>query len=178
MKDACGSKSCAADDSGPIAWFFQNLFKPLFSHSEVLALAGEGLKHDTLQNWANRKYVKPKMIKGKRSYNAIEVAQISMAPPLIKNFQMEPIAAFLVILLATQAFKRKLRSKEFSLEQAPHLLCAFTDPTDEPVVVGKATDKVFEPDQAFIVLPFGRLLNDLAKRAKHLVDSRSVRKAG
>jgi hypothetical protein len=177
MKDVSEPISWLNDDSQPIVWFFRNLFKPLFSHAEVLALVGEGLKHDTLQNWANRKYVKPKTIKGKRRYDANEVAQISMAQPLIRHFQAEPMTAILAILGATLVFQRKLK-KEFSLKQAPHLLCVFTNPIDEPVVVRKATAKVFESDEAFIVLPFGRLLNDLAKRQKLLVEARSVRKAG
>ena len=159
-------------ENHPIAWFFQNLFKPLFSHAEVLTLAGERLTHDTLQNWANRKYVKPKMVKGKRRYNAIEVAQIAIAQPLIKQFDVEPSTATLAIVTAALIFQRKMKSKEFSLNQAPHLLAIFTKHHDEPAFVQKPTAKLFETDEAFIVLPFGRLLNDLAKRQRHLVESR------
>jgi hypothetical protein len=161
-------------ENHPIAWFFQNLFKPLFSHAEVLTLAGDRLKHDTLQNWANRKYVEPKMVSGKRRYRAIEVAQISMAQPLISQFDMEPSTATLVILSATLIFQRKMKAKEFSLSQAPNLLCIFTGHHDiEPVVVQKPTTQLFQSNEAFLVLPFGRLLNDLAKRQKHLVESRA-----
>jgi hypothetical protein len=163
----------------PISWFFQNLFKPLFSHADVLALAGDRLKHDTLQNWTNRKYLEPKMIKGKRRYNANEVAQILIAQPLISQFYMDPRNAILNILGATLIVQRKLKDEEFSLKQAPQLLCIFTNAISDPTaVVLKPTAKHFETDEAFFVLPFGRLLNDLAKRQKRLVESRLAPKGG
>src|SRR5258708_5183232 len=107
----------------PISWFFQTLFKPLFSHADVMTLAGDRLRADTLQNWTNRKYLEPKIIKGKRRYNANEVAQVLIAQPLIAQFDMQPETAVLAILTATLIFQRKLKSKEFSLKQAPQLLC-------------------------------------------------------
>src|SRR4051812_465429 len=123
MKDASAPKSSWYDDSAPIAWFFQNLFKARFSQADVLTLAGEQLTQATLQNWANRKYVEPKLVRGKRRYTAIEVAQITMAQAMIKNLHMAPMEAVLAILTATTVFQRKLKSKEFSLEEASHLLC-------------------------------------------------------
>jgi hypothetical protein len=41
-----------ADDDDPVAWFFLNLFKPLFSHAEVLALSGERLTDVTRRHSA------------------------------------------------------------------------------------------------------------------------------
>ena len=162
----------------PISWFFQNLFKPLFSHAEMLALAGDRLKPDTLQNWTNRKYLEPKIIKGKRRYNPFEVAQISIAHPLISEFYMDPKNAILAVLGATLIFQRKLKSKEFSLDQAPHLLCIFTNAISDPTaVVLKPTTKHFETDEAFLVLPFGRALNNLAQKQKQLLEARPIRKA-
>src|ERR1700756_1048411 len=91
-----------------VEWFFVNLFKPLFTHAEVLDLAGDRIKHDTLQNWANREYVRPKLVNGKRRYNALEVAQVVLAQPLVQQLEMEPSSAVLALLSAVLLFNRKL----------------------------------------------------------------------
>jgi hypothetical protein len=181
MSDDTEGKIMFFDDrDDPISWFFRNLFEPRFNQAEVLMLAGERLKPDTLQNWANRRYVEPKMVGGKRRYSAIEVAQISLAQALIFNLEVEPSTATLAIVTAILIFHRKLKSEEFSLKQAPYLVGVFNNPINEPIFVDprKAAPKLFETDEAFFVIPFGRLLNDLAKRQRELVESRSMRKAG
>jgi len=156
----------------PISWFFQNFDKPNFNQTEVLVLAGERLKAVTLQNWTNRQYVKPKMVGGKRRYSALEVAQISLAQPLIWNFSVDPSTATLAIMSAMLIFHRKLKSKEVSLKEVPHMLGVFNKAIEDPIFIDarKATPKVFEGGEAFIVLPFGRILNDLAERQKQLVE--------
>lgn len=165
----------------PISWFFQNLDKPRFSQAEVLLLAGDRLKPNTLQNWTNRHYVKPKMVGGKRRYSALEVAQILLAQPLVLNLEVDPSTATLIIVTAMLIFHRKLRSEELSLKEAPYLLSVFKKAIEDPIFIDsrKAALKAFETEEAFIVLPFGRLVNDLAKRQKELVDSRlKIRKSG
>lgn len=156
----------------PISWFFQNFDKPNFNQTEVLVLAGERLKAITLQNWTNRQYVKPKMVGGKRRYSALEVAQVSLSQPLVWNLRVDPSAATLVIMSAMLIFQRKLKSKEFSLKDVSHMLGVFNNTLEDPIFIDarKAAPKIFEAHEAFIVLPFGRLLNDLAERQRQLVE--------
>lgn len=156
----------------PISWFFQNLDKPNFNQTEVLVLAGERLKAITLQNWTNRQYVKPKMVGGKRRYSALEVASIALAQPLVWNLSVDPSTATLSIVSAMLIFQRKLKSKEFSLKEVEHMLGVFNEASEEPIFIDarKAAPKVFEAHEAFIVLPFGRILNDLAERQRQIVE--------
>jgi hypothetical protein len=156
----------------PISWFFQNLDKPHFLQAEVLVLAGKRLKAVTLQNWTNRQYVKPKMVGGKRRYSALEVAQISLAQPLVRSFGIDPSSATLIIVHALLIFQRKLKSKEFSPDDVSHILGAIAAPEVEPIFLDarKVAPKLLETGDAFIVLPFGRLLNDLAERQKQMVE--------
>jgi hypothetical protein len=166
----------------PISWFFQKADQPLFSHADVLTLAGERLTSATLQNWANRLgHVKPKKVGRQRRYDALEIAEISLALPLIFDLEVSPSAATGAIMHGMLIFfYRTIKSKKFSLEQAPHLLGVFKNTASEPIFFDprKAIPKLFETDEAFIVLPLGRLLNDLAKRQRELVESRPVQKAG
>jgi hypothetical protein len=156
----------------PISWFFQNLDKPHFYQAEVLELAGKRLKAVTLQNWTNRQYIKPKMVGGKRRYSALEVAQISLAQPLVRGFGIDPTTATLVIVHGLLVFQRKLKSKEFSPDDVSHILGAIAAPEEEPIFIDarKVAPKLFETREALIVLPFGRLLNDLAERQRQLVE--------
>ncbi|MCK1516118.1 hypothetical protein IVB22_26965 [Bradyrhizobium sp. 190] len=158
----------------PISWFFQNLDKPNFSQTEVLVLAGKRLKAVTLQNWTNRQYVKPKIVGGKRRYSALEVASISLAQPLVSNLAVDPSSATLIIVHALLIFQRKLKSKEFSSNEVSHILGAVGDPVEEPIFIDarKVAPILFETRDALVVLPFGRLLSDLAKRQRELIEFR------
>ncbi len=157
-----------------IGWFFNHLFEPLFSHAEVLALVGDPLTHDTLQNWANRKYVTPKLVNGKRRYNALEVATVSFAQPLVQNLGMEPSAATLAIVSAMLIFNRKLKAKGLWATQAQHQMLVYTDSVADPRVFDarKLPPHFFEKYEAFTVLAVGRLLNDLARKQRDLVEAR------
>ncbi|SHH23009.1 hypothetical protein SAMN05444169_6434 [Bradyrhizobium erythrophlei] len=156
-----------------IGWFFNHLFEPLFSHAEVLALVDE-LTHDTLQNWANRKYVTPKLVKGKRRYNALEVATVSLAQPLVWNLGMDPSAATLAVVSAMLYFHRKLKAKEVSATQVRHQMLAYTKSVAEAEVFDarRIPPDFFEKYEAFTVLAVGRLLNDLARKQRDFVEAR------
>jgi len=158
-----------------MGWFFNHLFEPLFSHGEVLALV-EGLTHDNLQNWANRKYVTPKLVKGKRRYNALEVATISMAQPLVWTLGMEPSSAVLAVLSALLYFNRERQAKKFSTTQVRHQMLAFTESVAEAKVFDarKIPRDFFEKYEAFTVLALGRLLDDLARKQRDFVEARRV----
>jgi hypothetical protein len=147
----------------PISWFFQNHDKPIFLQAEVLALAGKRLNAVTLQNWTNRQYVKPKKVGGKRRYSPLEVASVSLAQPLVSSLAVDPSSATLIIIQALLIFQRKL------------ILGAVSAPEEEPIFIdaGKVAPKLFLTRDALLVFPFGRLLNDLAKRQMELVGLQS-----
>jgi hypothetical protein len=156
-----------------IVWFFANLFEPLFTHAQVLALSGDQLKHDTLQNWANRKYVKPKIVGGKRMYSPIEVAQVVLAQPFVSRLEMTPTAATLVVVSALLILNRKMKSKAIVANETRYQLFAYTASYEEPSIFDsrKAAPNVFESASAFFVLPIGRLLDDLALQQQELLET-------
>ena len=156
-----------------IEWFFARLFDPLFSHAQVLVLSGDQLKHDTLQNWANRKYVEPKIVSGKRMYSPIEVAQVILAQPFVSRLEMTPQAATLVVVSSLLILNRKIKSKEIAANQTKYQLFAFTASYEEPCMFDsrKAASNIFESASAFFVLPIGRLLDDLALRQRDLLET-------
>jgi hypothetical protein len=159
-----------------IGWFFNHLFEPLFSHAEVLALVGDSLTHDTLQNWANRKYVTPKLVKGKRRYNALEVATVSLAQPLVENMGMDPSSATLAVVSAVLIFNRKLKANRTLkvTTQVQHQMLAYTKSVAEPEVFDarEISPDFFVKYDAFTVLAVGRMLNDLARKQRNLVQAR------
>jgi len=159
----------------PISWFFQNHDKPIFLQAEVLALAGKRLNAVTLQNWTNRQYIKPKKVGGKRRYSPLEVASVSLAQPLVSSLAVDPSSATLIIIQALLIFQRKLKSREFSPDDVSHILGAVSAPEEEPIFIdaGKVAPKLFLTRDALLVFPFGRLLNDLAKRQMELVGLQS-----
>src|SRR5262245_56277193 len=113
-------------DQEPIGWFFDNCFKPLFSHAEILQIAGDDrVTHDTLQNWANRKYVEPKLVNGKRRYSPIQAAQVVLAQPLLYLLSMEPRYATIVLLEGLLGLRRGLNLKKFTWSEAKYQALAY-----------------------------------------------------
>jgi hypothetical protein len=167
----------------PISWFFQNLEKPYFLQAEVLVLAGKRMDATTLQNWTNRKYVTPRIIGGKRRYNVLDVAQISLSQPMIWNLGVPPSAATLMVVTAMVILQRKLKSEEFSPKDVSHMLALVYHEAEDPIFIDarKAAPKLLEIKEGiegFIVLSFGRLLIDLAKRQKELVERQPKMRKG
>jgi hypothetical protein len=163
-------------EQAPIEWFFANLFEPLYSHADAMELTG--VTHDTLQNWANRKIVRPKLINRKRRYNGLEVAQLAVAHSLVQHLGLEPSRATLGVVMGLLIFQRKLKAGEFSLRNIEHQVLVFTASYEEPELfdVRKDAAKVFEKEDSILLLPAGRLLNALASRQRKLVESRMTAK--
>jgi hypothetical protein len=156
-----------------VSWFFENLFKNLFSHADVLALVGEPLSHDTLQNWANREYITPKIIRGKRKYTTLEVASICLAQPLVHDFEVNPLTAINTALNAILIFSRSVRAKKTSFEALEYQMGAYTGLLRDPLLFDRRTAIPSELNGALVLLPVGHLLMTLAQKQLELVNSRS-----
>jgi hypothetical protein len=164
----------------PIEWFFRKGDDPLFSHAEVLefgtAEGGAPLKHDTLQNWANRGYVVPTIEGGKRRYTPAEVAIIVFAQHLVNEFGVEPGRATKAIYYALLILRDKIGfadkpslPKKIPAADAKYQIAVYLEnPEDQPSLYDarRAALEIFNKGRAFIVLPIGRLLNALASRMR------------
>lgn len=155
-----------------VNWFFANLFEQLFSHADVLALVGKPLSHDTLQNWANRKYVNPKIIKGKRKYSTLDVAGICLAQALVHKLNVDPNSALASALNAILIFSRAVKSKKTPFEALEHQIGAYTFLPNDPVLFDRRKPLPKELTGALILLPVGHLLMNLARKQCDLVKSR------
>jgi hypothetical protein len=169
----------------PIEWFLKNREARLFSHAEVLELAENRITHDTLQNWANRKYIEPKIEGGKRRYSPGEAATVILADPLVQRIGMDPSKATAAMAYAMGTLDRQIGVlKRTKIRDAKRVIAVYRDmdlalidergtarqmfnepTTDEP---GKP------PGDAFAVVPLGRLLDALASKMRKRVDERGA----
>jgi hypothetical protein len=165
----------------PIEWFFRNIDEPLFSHAEVLELAADGprLSHDTLQNWANRKYVQPTIEGGKRRYRPLEVAAVIMAHHVVAELRVDPAGANRAILYGLMILADKV-GKKISFAEAKYQIAVYRSPVaGGPSLYDarKSALEIFDKGEAFMVVPIGRLLEDLARRQRKMVESRTAKNA-
>src|SRR5215831_10881212 len=163
----------------PIEWFLGNTTEPLFSHAEVLELANYGLpwplNHDTLQNWANRKYVEPTIERGKRRYSPLDVANIIIAHHVVRELRVDPAGTVRAIWYALIILADKLKhSKKISFGEVKHQIAVYRNPTSEPSLYDarKSALEIFDKGEAFMVVPIGRLLDELASRQREMVETR------
>jgi hypothetical protein len=162
----------------PIEWFYEKGREPLFSHAEVLEIGtAEGafpLKHDTLQNWANRRYIVPAMQGGKRIYTPAEVARIVLAQHLVNEFGVGPVHAtkavyYALVILQDKIEPRPGLPKKISAADAKYQIAVYVEnPESQPSLYDarRSALEIFDKGQAFIVLPIGRLLDALASRMR------------
>ena len=156
-------------DVQPLEWFFSRLFKPLFFHAHVLALSDQ-VSNATLQNWSNRKHLKPKIIGGKRLYTPADVAQVVLAEHLSRSLGVMPESGHLMVTSALLVLQRKFKAKE--LDDLRHLMFAYEDTADTPTMVDARTGQpgLFENGGvAFFVIPMARLLDELARKQIKLI---------
>jgi hypothetical protein len=159
----------------PIEWFYEKGGDPLFSHAEVLEIgAAEGVKNDTLQNWANRRYVLPTIVGGKRKYTPEEVARIVLALHLVNEFAVGPVSAtkaihYALLILHDKIEPRPGLPKKISAADAKYQIAVYLEnPSTQPSLYDarRSALEIFDKGQAFIVLPIGRLLDALASRMR------------
>jgi hypothetical protein len=151
-------------DVQPLEWLFSRLFKPLFFHADVLAFSDGHVSNSTLQNWSNRKHLKPKIVGGKRLYTPADVAQVVLAEHLSRSLGVMPESGHLMVTSALLVLQRKFKAKE--LDDLRHLMFAYEDIADTPTMFDarKAQRDLFENGAAFFVIPMARLLDDLARK--------------
>lgn len=178
----------------PILWFLANIRKPLFAHGAVIELAGgeDRLPYATLQNWANRELVRPAPeCGGWRKYDTATLAQVCLCLPLLKDFNVPVQSALPMIhsallrtvrdLVIPKNLKRKLTDSDIPIERVQQYLAIFMrDPPGSdgdaaglvlPMIVhrDKIAARVLRGGPS-IVMPFGRALLDLAKRAQLMIE--------
>lgn len=168
----------------PVLWFLGNLGAPLFSHSDVLELGAPVLTSDTLQNWANRKIVSPQTIEGnKRRYDTYGMGQVILSLPLIQLGQSPLMAAGMIneaMLLTMRNLvdekKVKVAAGDLPLGNVHRMFCVYAAPGILPIIVDrdKLGDTLARNAAARLVIPFGKMLVDLAKRAQKIADARRV----
>lgn len=152
----------------------------IFTHSDVLALAEDRIPSDTLQNWANRGLLKPDLVGGKRRYNTWELAKACLSEPLVSDLKVSPLqatsmassAVALIWANLVDTKKVKVQAGNVPLNQVEHFVVAFGGPANVPVVADgrKLPADFFSKAQAYVVLPFGRMLLDLATAAMELAE--------
>ena len=165
-----------------MSWFSENMSNPIFTHADVLELGDARLTSDTVQNWANRGLTKPDLVGGKRRYNTFELMKVCLTQPLVLDLGITPSVA---ILSVAQAFllvtvnlvdtkKAKAKKDSIPFDQIQHFVAVYgrTDETPRVADGRKLPPDLFADARAYVVLPFGRMLMDLAAKAKALVDSR------
>ena len=144
---------------------------PLYATDEEIG-AAEGVKHDTLQNWANRRYVVPTILGGKRKYTPAEVARIVLALHLVNEFGVGPVSATKAIHYALLILRDKIEPglpKKISFADAKYQIAVYVEnPASQPSLYDarRSALEIFDKGQAFIVLPIGRLLDALASRMR------------
>jgi hypothetical protein len=169
----------------PIEWFIRNREAPLFSHAEVLELAENRIPHDTLQNWANRKYIEPMIEGGKRRYRPQEVATVILANPLVQRLGMDPSNANAAMAYTIGMLFRRFKITEAKRQIAVYRHIAVYEDIDVALGDERATARQLfnepptdEPGQppadAFAVVPIGRLLDALASKMRKRVEERGA----
>lgn len=171
----------------PLFWFGANMRNGIFSHADVLELANGSLTSDTLQNWANRGLLKPDIVGGKRRYNTFELLKACISQPLVNDLKVSALMAtgmtaqafLLVVRNLVDTKKVKAQEGDIPLNQVEHFVVVFGKPGETPVIADgrKLSATLFSKPQAYGVLPFGRMLSDLASAAMEVAEARQ-REAG
>lgn len=146
-------------------WFIENLDKPAFGQAAAFRLGGDQLKKDTFQNWANRDLIKPHTVRGKRLLDGIGLSQLILSQSLIRDLNVSPLTATLMVVSSLVVFRRECVKHPFKSSTA---ILVFRDTVDEPRVVYPDTFSaiIFRDPKPYIVLPFGRMLGNLAMAAR------------
>ena len=163
--------------SAPIEWFHHHLKLPVFSHADILSLSEGALTSDTVQNWANRGLITHTMIHRRRSYDALEVAKVCLAPSLIRGFDIGPQRAMYMILRGLIVLAASLgRPDKITDLQVKGLFAVYGKADGRVEIVDEKTIKrdFFDGAGSMIVIPLGRMLLDLATRAMILKDAEMI----
>jgi hypothetical protein len=161
----------------PIEWFFQTRNQSRYSHADVLALGDQRLPPATVQNWCNRELLKPKIVSGKRKYDALQVAQVVLAQPLVIELHASPSAGTHAVINMLYVLKHKFNNGELSPADVKHHIFVFKDLTGDPLVFDtrKSAHEILQLDDV-VVLLHGRLLDRLARDLRQIVESKKAKK--
>jgi hypothetical protein len=171
-------------EADPLYWFEMHGSDLSFSNAAVLRLAGPRLSAATLQNWANRGFVSPKIetknVKGRRRYSAGQLLHVVLGHKLVDNFKIPPAAAIAAISMAKLDFNRQLFDAGIFNESAKTVSIDFSGvknmwavveatPTElrgvKVVAIRRITDALQGSSPYAFVFPFGAEYLDLAARA-------------
>jgi hypothetical protein len=167
----------------PIEWYLKNAMEPLFSHAEVLELADNRISHDTLQNWANREYIKPLIEGGKRRYSPLLVTTVILTESMVRGLRMDPAVAAGAIVAGLSKLVKKIDSPKMSkIAEAKRQIAVYDNIAGYVELedacslydARKSALEMFNVDEAFAVLPLGRLLDALASKMRQRVEERAA----
>jgi hypothetical protein len=166
-------------ERSPIEWFFKNAERPLFTNADVLAIAGGRVSPVTLQNWTNREYIRPTIIGHRRMYMLVEAAAVILAQPLVNKLHVEPSVATATLLFAMGVLAGQSDVGHPPIAQIRHQMVAFQAEDDGlyPEFFDERKPGPFKDDDAFIVMPLGRLLDALATEMQGFARLNSSKKA-